>query len=297
MKKPRKLSISGPSLDDDYWDSLERRRKAQIIELRRTQRRARESAQPGLATKRLTERAAWGTREQPTGPGFTSRITIDPSLWAGWIVELAAAWRIFPGVKALRLRPVAGVGLGTDAGRKIFNRALAGATNSEVSRAITRAKKALGAWTEGEGRASESEAGVLGYFRQLDKDFDGSEWGSPGRQRRYRISAVGSDQPRMMSEAKLYWVRHRDLAKELSVDGQPWYMRARKKPARHFAVPPESRMQSGRGSGAWYRLGSLLQVFEQRAGKDLAGRTFNKGFLRKIKPADWKPSVSRRGPF
>jgi hypothetical protein len=160
-------------------DAAIRARDARRSARRELQQRTAERLAPGRTTSQLLARAAHGTDEQPVADHHRDQILIDSPTWAVWIVAAAQAFAICPGFEILEQRPLPDVGAGIEAGKHVFQLARE-ASVEQVAAAIDNLRARLGRPTDELAAAdTESETGLLAYFRQLDRFWDGVAWSPP----------------------------------------------------------------------------------------------------------------------
>lgn len=174
MTKTRKDGDKGR---DDHFADIRRRRDAKRKARDDAIRSAAESARPGMETRAAINLAAWGTGDKPIGIPQT-KITVDSTTWARWIADAGRRWATFPGIAVLDERPAPDIGLGYDEGRRIFKMACDGASVKAIARELRKSREALGQ-PAGDFDHGDTELGLWGFFRQLDRYFDGHSWSPP----------------------------------------------------------------------------------------------------------------------
>ena len=126
-----------------------------------SQRRAEETY---LCLDRLTAREI----DDPfVNRSIPPRIVSDDSQTAIRVGELAAAWRRYPGIAAYRKRMrVQAPRRGAKAGEQLWNAALGGKAEDELTRLVSNMRGELGP-AVGTSRYDESEVGIREFFWQL----------------------------------------------------------------------------------------------------------------------------------
>ena len=129
----------------------------------------------------LARRAGFGTAEQPVVDARDECIEIDATVWAEWIVELAAAWQADPGPQAEIERALVHQGLGIRAARECFTRALAGRGVEAVAAVLDQAHQALPANRRDEDiSVLDTQVGMAVYFQLLGQFLSEYGWCPPG---------------------------------------------------------------------------------------------------------------------
>ena len=193
-----------PNESQEFYRALEQRKAIGERQRREERERVARELEPGLETKRALKMIALGT-----GALTASRIKVDDATLAKWIAGLGSAWARCPGMAVLAEQPLPDRGAGIEAGMRILSLACDGRSATDLEREIKLARVALGPRVDGDVTPSESEVGILVFFRQLDLFFDGRKWAPPRvRRPRTETSQLTQDDSREPQEANVAKARH-----------------------------------------------------------------------------------------
>lgn len=316
-----------PSEVSSFYTALSARAAERRQQIEKANEQRRKEVEPKLETDRCLRLAAWGDENKPAGSLLGDRITVDNRTWAKWIVDAARAWKTHPGAAALNEQPLPDQGLGIEAARRIFNLAIAGEPASRIATELRQARETLGPWN-GSIPLPDTEVGILAFFRQLYRYYDGSNWNPPRLRVRENASTPkpplvtsglvevhtslekeasdeseysgetdrcqenARDWPTDLGEAIAWLATLNVITTELRLNREPWLRDVKNYLGRPMWAAPRCR--------SLYELGSLLEAIEAAAppghfkARPLRTRLINKRLLRSFKPPGFTPRWASR---
>jgi len=108
-------------------------------------------------------------------------IVATDSLFAERLKKVAVAWAVCPGLHVFVEQPLPDKGLGYDVGHTLLKLGAGKVTIAELAKEWRSVREVLGpyrGWSPTLPRA-DTEAGAFGFYRQLDRFFDGTTWSPP----------------------------------------------------------------------------------------------------------------------
>lgn len=179
---PEQPASESESPSEVGWSQFAKRRQDREAANHRAREEASARAAPGLRTKEALYALLHGLPEAPTTDLNRDRILISDDRLADLVMAVATAWKACPGLDVLVRQPLPDVGIGYEAGHELLKKAAAGSLSvAEMAEECRAAREALGPYL-GWGSLvppGDTEAGLIGFFSQLDHYFDGRSWAPP----------------------------------------------------------------------------------------------------------------------